>query len=138
MDLVVLVGRGDNVDNPFQGAPHPYMQGIQSRSSAYIRAGALKLSEHLCGEKSDKMGAAFCLFDPFHIWRQLKRMTQIWWLYFDGFLSFLEQVSDFSTVESTYPQFSATYPQVAHRTPLWPDFPCPQMWCLKGDSHFAK
>ena len=29
------------------------------------------------------------------------------------FLCFLEQVSGFSTVESSYPQFSTTYPQLA-------------------------
>ena len=67
MDLVVLVGGGDNVDNPSQAALAPYMRGIQSASSAYIRTGALKLSEHSCGETSNKMGANLSPFGSLHI-----------------------------------------------------------------------
>ena len=67
MDLVVLVGGGDNVDNPFQASPDPYMQGIQSGSSAYIRAGVLKLIERHCGETSNKMGADLSLSGSLHI-----------------------------------------------------------------------
>jgi hypothetical protein len=122
MDLVVIVGSVDNVDKHTRAELWPYIQWTQARSSAYVRVRALKLSGRRCGESSDKVGAKFGLFDPFHIWRRVKRLAQIWGRHLAAFLSFLEQVSDFSTVESSYPQFSATYPQAAHRTPLWPTF----------------
>ena len=67
MDLVVLVGGGDNVDNPSQAALEPYMRGIQPGSSAYLRTGALKLSERSCGENENKMGANLSRFGSLHI-----------------------------------------------------------------------